>query len=219
MELASTIQGSPTVANIPLRERLLAAIGKVTTALIGARQRTAPAKTRGRRHASSDGVDQRRTVLIDRPSHELYRVLRDLEILPRFLDHLAGVTAEDDRTWRFLIRDGEHEIHWRARLTEDVPGNCLAWESLPGGDLIAGGSISLRDGRHGGTVVDLELWYRPAEHAELEPAVVHLFERFTGRRLAKNLLELRSLIDDGVIVAEISGPIAIPLAPALRSPA
>lgn len=169
------------------------------TMVTGARQRTSPARGVPGRGSRPDGVDQRRTVLIDRPRHELYRVLRALEILPRFLDHLAAVSVDDDETWSFLVRDGDREIRWRCRITEDVPGSCVAWESLPGGDVIAGGSLTLSDGRRGGTVVDLDIWYRPSDKQAPDEGVQQLFRVFGGRRLAQNLLFLRTLIETDIL--------------------
>lgn len=199
MNDTTAIDSRPTSDDpVPWRERLLAAIGGTLTALVRARRHATPAAAPAKRKwdPATDGVDQRRTVLVRKPAHELYHLLRDLEHLPRFLDHLADVVREDDRTWQFLVRDGEQALRWRVRLSDDVPGNCLAWESLPGGDLIAGGTLTLRDAARGmGTIVDIELWYRPVEHRRANDAAVHLFERFTGRRLAANLLALRELIE------------------------
>jgi uncharacterized membrane protein len=193
----------------PWRNRLIALIGGVMTMLTGARERTAPARPALRRGSRPDGVDQRRTVLIDRSRHDIYHVLRDLEVLPRFLDHLTSVTAQDDQTWTFVVRDDDQrELRWRARLSEDVPGNCVAWESLPGGDLIAGGSMTLSDGRHGGTVVDLEIWYRPSDEHPTDPAVRGLFGRFGGRRLARNLLRLRAVMEELIPPRQRDGMLA-----------
>jgi uncharacterized membrane protein len=199
MDRAHVTADRPSTGNTPWRERLLALIGGAMTMLTGARQRTALTRPAPRRGSRPDGVDQRRTVLIDRPRHEVYRVLRDLEVLPKFLDHITTVTAEDDQTWTFLVKDDEGELRWRARLAEDVPGNCLVWESLPGGDLIAGGSMTLSDGSRGGTVVDVEIWYRPPEDQPSDPAVQRLFARFGGRRLARNLLKLRAVIETDLL--------------------
>lgn len=209
---------------VPLRERLLAAIGGTLTALVGARRRTAAPAKKGR-ELGAQGIDQRRTVLVRKPAHEIYHLLHDLEVLPRFLEHLTRVEREDDHTWRFMIRDGERVLRWRVRLSEDLPGNCIAWESLPGGDIIAGGSISLRDGSRGGTVIDIELWYRPVEHRRGNEAATRLFERFSGRRLAANLLALRELLETDALRNELRAAAAaaagapLPAAHARTTPA
>jgi uncharacterized membrane protein len=196
-----------------LRERLIALLGGAVTALIDARRRSplaglvgAAAALRGIRQptlpqrVASDGVEQRRTVLIQRSRQEIYSQLRNLEHLPRYLDHLTGVTVDVRGDARFIATVGTASIEWTAQLVEDVAGEKIAWESLPGADVIAGGSYTLSDGPRGGTVVDLELWYRPAMGVQVREPVLRLFERVTGRRTAANLLLLRQLVDRGDLI-------------------
>jgi uncharacterized membrane protein len=140
-----------------------------------------------------EGIAERRTVLVDRPRREVYHQLQHLERLPKFLDHLSSVTVEDARITRWTVGDGDVAISWLVQVVEALPGERIAWESLPGSDLIADGSLAFTDGDRGGTIVDLALRYA------LAPGVVvtdtRLLDRLNGRRLASNLRLLRELIE------------------------
>src|SRR5262245_42741043 len=87
------------------RERVIAALGGAITAIAAARRRSPRSAQRSRAAVATAGVEQRRTLLVKRPRGEVYRRLRNLENLPRFLDHVTAVTVIDDRTSRWTIRD------------------------------------------------------------------------------------------------------------------
>ena len=213
MQLASDFAPRTTNLGSGWRERVIALLGGAVTALIGARRRSplglvaglrgAAAALRGPRapalprRVATDGVEQRRTVLIYQPRHELYRQLRHLEHLAKFLDHLTGARAAGSDTAELVATIGTATIEWKAQIVEDVPGETIAWESLPGSELIAGGTYTLTDGPRGGTVVDLEIWYRPAMGVPTREPVLRFFERVTGRKMSTNLLALRQLVDRG----------------------
>jgi uncharacterized membrane protein len=169
--------------------RRLAALLAGTARLLGAGPRRAPRPSR----VAEEGVAERRTVLIDRPRREVYHQLQHLERLPRFLDHLSSVTVEDGRITRWTVGDGDVAISWLVQVVDAVPGERIAWESLPGSDLIADGSLTFSDAERGGTIVDLALRYALAPGVAVPDT--RLLDRLNGRRLASNLRLLRELIE------------------------
>ena len=69
-------------------------------------------------------------VTINRPTHEVYDFYRRLDRLPQVMDHLASVEMIDDRhsTWTAKLPFGK-TVQWNAEITEDRPGEVLAWKS------------------------------------------------------------------------------------------
>jgi uncharacterized membrane protein len=169
-----------------VRRRLGALVADLADAVRGPRVRA------GASRVATEGISERRTVLVDRSRRDVYHQLKHLERLPRFLDHLSAVTVEDGRITRWTIGEGDHAITWLVQVVDDAPGERIAWESLPGSDLIADGSIAFLDGERGGTIVDLELRYQLAPGVQVDARVL---DRLNGRRLAMNLRQLRELIE------------------------
>jgi uncharacterized membrane protein len=69
-------------------------------------------------------------VTINKPTHEVYAFYRRLDRLPQFMDYLESVDVIDDRqsTWTAKLPFGK-TVQWKAEITEDRPGEVLAWKS------------------------------------------------------------------------------------------
>jgi uncharacterized membrane protein len=70
-------------------------------------------------------------ITVNRPAAEVYGYWRRLEQLPTFMEHLEQVRPNGDRrsTWTAKAPLGR-KVRWEAELTDDVPGNRLAWQSV-----------------------------------------------------------------------------------------
>jgi uncharacterized membrane protein len=120
----------------------------------------------------SPGLRVREALTINAPAEELYRFWRPLENLPRFMKHLDAVRKTEPLEYRFTARPlGKKPIEWNVRVVAEEEGRFLAWETLPGSDLVHRGSVRFRPSTGArGTVVELDIAYQPlsgAPHAAL----------------------------------------------------
>jgi uncharacterized membrane protein len=85
----------------------------------------------GRRQAT---VSLTAAVTVAKPRAEAYALWRRLEGLPAFMAHLDSVTTTGPRTshWRATAPFGT-TVEWDARITADIPGERLCWQSIDGG--------------------------------------------------------------------------------------
>jgi uncharacterized membrane protein len=103
------------------------------------------------------------SLTINRPADELYRYWRNFENLPRFMHHLIQVrVGEDNRSWWLARAPAGKSVHWEAELTDDRPGERIAWRSTDRADIPNAGSVRFAPAPGGrGTVVTVEMEYRP----------------------------------------------------------
>ena len=86
------------------------------------------------------------TFLVNAPSQKAYELWRNFEGLPRFMVHLKSVRILDDRRSEWVaVGPLNSEVRWTAEITEDIPGERIAWRSLPGSDLQTNGKVEFRD--------------------------------------------------------------------------
>ena len=82
-----------------------------------------------------DGAHVEETFTIERPARELYDYWRQLENLPSFMKHLKSVTTLDERRSRWVLETPLMDLTWEAEITEDVPGERIAWRSTENADI------------------------------------------------------------------------------------
>jgi uncharacterized membrane protein len=140
------------------------------------------------------------TVTVNRPPEECYRFWRNISAFPTFMKHLKSVQETGERRSHWVAEGpAGREIAWNAEITEDVPGEVIAWRTLPGSDLPNAGRVLFQRAPRGhGTFVRLLMEYDPPAHA-------------AGARLAKilgkdpkahayqNLHRFKQLIETGEI--------------------
>lgn len=82
-----------------------------------------------------DGIHVEESFTIERPARELYDHWRNLENLPEFMQHLKSVRTIDDRKSHWVIEMPMMDLAWDAEITEDVPGERIAWRSTENADI------------------------------------------------------------------------------------
>jgi uncharacterized membrane protein len=81
---------------------------------------------------------------------DVFRFWRRLENLPRFMTHLERVTELDDRRSHWVARGpGGLRAEWDAKIINEVENKVIAWQSLPGSDVVTAGSINFSPVRRG----------------------------------------------------------------------
>ncbi|WP_433186946.1 SRPBCC family protein [Actinoallomurus sp. CA-150999] len=149
----------------------------------------------------------RAAVTVKRPPDEVYRFWRDLENLPRFMIHLESVREIEDGRFRWKARSPlRGTVEWEAEITEDRPGELIAWRSTKG--VIAGTSGSVRfteapGGR--GTEVRVHLRYaQPGGTAGA--AVARLLGEHPEQQVRDDLRRFKQVMETGEVIRSEGSP-------------
>jgi uncharacterized membrane protein len=156
------------------------------------RQPTAPAAPAGRERRRT--VDIQKTLFIEAPPDQVYEFWADYENFPLFMSNVREVRDLGGGRSHWVVRGpGGVPIEWDAVLTEQVPGEILAWRSRPGSMLENAGAIRFRpEGQ--GTRVDLRLCYSPPIGGAGR-AVAQLLGADPRAKLNEDLGRLKSLLE------------------------
>ncbi len=173
--------------------------------------RDAPSKAlRGREAAGGDWRENTvvgRTVTINRSRAEVYAAWRDFSRFPEFLENIDAVEVIDERraAWRVAGPAGSH-VEFLTTITEDRPGEVIAWQSEEDAAVRNSGRIVFRDAPGGrGTEVDATIAY-DAPGGVVGRAVAKLFQREPGIQARRDLKRFKQWMETGEIANSASRP-------------
>jgi uncharacterized membrane protein len=168
----------------------------------------APASTRkkadpvkaGLPAAENDDVLVGRSVTINRTRHELYDVWRDFRNLPLFMENIESVIMIDPLRSHWKVRGpADSTVEWDSMITEDVPGEVIAWTSVEGADIPNTGRIEFKDSSNGrGTIVTATLAYDPPA-SRLGALIAKVFGREPKIQARRDLRRFKQLMETGEI--------------------
>jgi uncharacterized membrane protein len=184
-------------ANRPRVLGAMAAAGGLTILdLVTARQ-----LARGRDEALRRALRVERTITVDRPPEEVYRFWRDFQNLPRFMAHVQSVQVHDERRSRWRVKGPAGVIvEWDAEVTQDRPGELLAWRSVGDADVANAGTVRFVPAPGGrGTEVHVELRYDPPA-GRIGSKIAKLFGREPGQQAASDLRRFKQVMEVGEVV-------------------
>lgn len=146
-------------------------------------------------------------VTIARDPQQAYDLWRRLESLPSFMIHLdeVRITAAGRSRWRASAPFGR-TVEWEAEITDDVPGQRIAWRSLPGSAVDNDGEVRFRPapGRRG-TEVHVRLRYAlPA--GKLAGAMARYFGESPHQQLDDELRRFKQVAETGEVVRSEGAP-------------
>ena len=143
-------------------------------------------------------VDER--IVINRPRSEVYRFWRNLENLPRFMDHLESVTVLDEGRSHWVAKGpAGTRVEWDAVVHNEIPNELLAWRSLEGSEVDNAGSVHFVPTENGDTEVRVVLRYDPPA-GRVGAAVAWLFGEEPSRQVAEDLRRLKQVVEAGELV-------------------
>jgi uncharacterized membrane protein len=146
-------------------------------------------------------------ITIRASADDLYEQWRDFERLPSFMYHLESVTvgASGRSHWVAKAPAGS-EVEWDAEVTEDVPGQRIAWRSVEGSTVENAGSVELRPAPGDrGTEVHVSLTYSPPGGA-VGALVARVFGEEPGQQISDDLRRFKQLIETGEIARSDGAP-------------
>ncbi len=110
------------------------------------------------------------TIVVERPVREMFALCSNFENFPRVVGALRGVTDFDDGRSRWAIAKASGELlEWDVVVTKYVPGQVIAWESVPNAPVESTGVVRFAPAGQDRTRLDITLRYRPA-HTSLGDA-------------------------------------------------
>jgi uncharacterized membrane protein len=150
--------------------------------------------------AGGRGVHVKESITIGWPIDELYRFWRNLENLPRFMEHLESVriTSNDRSHWVAKAPAGMH-VEWDAEIINEVENQLIAWRSLPGAQVTSAGSVNFDDaGEDRGTRLTVHLQYEPPA-GKLGALFAKLFGEEPSQQIREDLRRLKRLLEAGEV--------------------
>lgn len=141
-----------------------------------------------------------KTVTINRPRQELYAFWRNFANLAQFMENLVSVEVLDAQRSHWVVKaPAGKKIEWNAIVTDDVPGELIAWSSEEGADVPNSGRVEFRDAPGGrGTWVSATILYDPPGGV-IGKVIAKMFQREPAIQARHELRRFKQLMETGEI--------------------
>lgn len=149
---------------------------------------------------SGQGIQYERTLTVNRPVRDLYQFWQQPENLARVFRHVKSVVPDGENrlSWIAVGPLGQ-EWKWESEIFNKRELKLIAWQSLPGGDVEAAGSLhfdSIGEGR--GTSVRFVLQYRLPQ-GQVAERVASYFGQGLDDQITEDLRRFKSIAEAGEI--------------------
>lgn len=153
-------------------------------------------------------MEGRTAITINASPEDLYTRWHDFESLPTFMYHLESVqTTGDGRSHWVAKAPAGTTVEWDAEITEDVPGQSIAWRSIEGATVENSGSVRFQPAPGGrGTEVYVEVQYSPPGGA-IGSVVAKLFGEEPNQQISDDLRRFKQIIETGEIARSDGAPL------------
>jgi uncharacterized membrane protein len=143
-----------------------------------------------------NGIRVNKTINIFAPIDVVYHFWRDFENFPLFMNHVKEISVQNDiSNWKVAGPAGS-TVEFQSRLTQDIPNDVIAWETLPNSQVYSTGFVRFDENRDGSTRVTVQMSYIPpagvAGHA-----VAQLFGVDPRQAMHEDLIRLKTLLEEG----------------------
>lgn len=145
-------------------------------------------------------IELRKSVIVNRDQSDVYNYWRNLENLPRFMDHVESVrSGEDGRShWVVHLTPGL-TLEWDAEITEDRTNEIIAWRSLPGSTVQTSGSVHFAPSTgNRGTQVTVMIAYQPPAGMVGE-LFARLQKAITAQQIHEDMRRFKRILEAGEI--------------------
>lgn len=146
--------------------------------------------------SGENGIRVNKAINIFAPVDEVYQFWRNFENFPLFMNHVKEITTRDDVSdWKVAGPAGS-TVEFQSRVTQDIPNDLIAWETLPDSQVRSVGFVRFDENRDGSTRVTVQMTYLPpagvAGHA-----VAQLFGVDPRQAMHEDLIRLKTLLEEG----------------------
>lgn len=151
-------------------------------------------------HSEHSGLRIERVLTVNRPPLQVYEFWRNLENLPRFMQHLESVQMTGDKTSHWKARGpGAASIEWDAEMMDDYPGQQISWHSTGAAELPNKGTVEFTAAPGDrGTEVRVCIDYYPPGGAAGR-AAAKLAQGINAQQLEEDLKRLKRILETGEI--------------------
>jgi len=141
-----------------------------------------------------------RAAMINCPRQELYDYWSDITNLPSFMENVIAVEVlGPGRSHWTVAGPGGMEIELVSQITEDIPGERIAWTSSEGSDVDHEGWIEFKDNAFGrGTEVRLFISYDPPA-GTIGKVVAKVLQREPRVQARRELRRFKQLMEAGEV--------------------
>jgi uncharacterized membrane protein len=146
---------------------------------------------------------------VNKSPEELYRFWRQFENLPSIMSHLKSVETLDERRSHWVASAPNiigGSVEWDAEVTEDVPNERIAWQSMPDSDVASRGAVEFRKlPGDRGTAVRVEMEYVPPAGA-FGKMVAKLFGEAPDQQIREDLRTFKRVMEVGEAITTDGQP-------------
>jgi uncharacterized membrane protein len=157
--------------------------------------------------AADEPMHVKAALTVRRGRDEVYAMWRDFERFPSFMAHLEDVRSTGSKRSHWKARGPlGRSVEWDAEITEDVPGERIAWRSLVGSKLPNSGTVRFTDAPGGqGTEVHVELRYEVPGGA-VGTTLARLFGEEPAIGVRDDLRRFKQIAETGEVVRSDGAP-------------
>jgi uncharacterized membrane protein len=163
-------------------------------------QTAADAETSNACISYQQGIRVDRSITINASRDAVYSFWRKLDNLPRFMKHVNCIRKMDDTHSHWIVEGpAGQKVEWDAEIINEIPGELLAWRSLPGASVDNAGSVRFEHATAGrGTKVTVSLQYDPPA-GQIGAMIAKWFGKEPEKDVELELHRLKNIIEAGEI--------------------
>jgi uncharacterized membrane protein len=148
--------------------------------------------------ARDEAIELRKTIIVEAPLSDVYRLWSAYENFPRFMSNVQEVRLIGGRRSHWVVGGPlSIPVEWDAVITTMEPMHVLAWKTLSGPAVQHAGVVNFEDSGDDTTRVSVHLTYRPAGGI-VGQSVASLFHADPGRQMDEDLMRMKVFIETGV---------------------
>jgi uncharacterized membrane protein len=136
---------------------------------------------------ADEGVRIEEGITVRRPVAEVFHFWRDLENLPKIMDHIESITSIGPKKYHWVVKGPlGHRVEWDAEVHTERENELIGWRSVPGSEVETAGSVHFRPAPDGGTGIYVTLKYNPPA-GKVGAAVSRLLGEDPKRQIREDL--------------------------------
>jgi uncharacterized membrane protein len=165
------------------------------------------ARQLSREPRAEPGIRMTRSVVVNRPPHDLYAFWREFENFPRFMFHVQSVRRTGPGITHWVVNGpAGATVEWDARITSDIPNEVIAWQSLDGSQVDNRGVVRFEPRPGGrGTIVRVDLLYQPPA-GRAGKLVAMLFNESPEQQIYDDLHRFKQVVETGEVMRSDGSP-------------
>ena len=145
----------------------------------------------------AQGIRIQKSIAIDAPIEQVFAYFSNYAHFPNFMANVQQVIDQGNGRSHWIVSGpGGVPIEWDAVVTDIVPNERIAWESMPGSTLQNAGTIRFQSAPNGGTVVNITLRYTPPA-GKIGHGIATLFGADPKTEMDADLARLKTFLETG----------------------